>query len=122
MDTRNFTIGVLSTTAVILLVGLIVIQTRPGYAYASGMTATGGTYRMTVGSPTVGDEELVYITDRKTKRLVIYRFNARPNPRNPQYIELVQGIDFNEMRTAAGSKTKQPAAQPGTRRVPPRRP
>ena len=42
MDSKNFAIGILSTTAVILLAALVIIHTRPDPAFASGVTTTSG--------------------------------------------------------------------------------
>ncbi len=103
MDSKNFTIGILSTTAVILLVGLVIINTRPEPASASGMTVTGGDYVLTVGSDISSDEELLYVVDAPEEKLVVYRFDG-----GRQQIEVVQGIDLGEMRADAG-----PSQQPG---------
>ena len=101
MDTKNLTIGVLSTTALILLVGLLVIHTRSAPAFASGMTTTSGDFVMTVGSDASGDQELVYVLDVPVGRLIAYRFNS-----GRQAIEILQGIDLNEIRQAAAGTTK----------------
>lgn len=101
MDTKNLTIGVLSTTALILLVGLLVIHTRPAPAFASGMTTTSGDFVMTVGSDASGDQELVYLLDVPVGRLIAYRFNS-----GRQSIEILQGIDLNAMRKPATGKAK----------------
>lgn len=105
MESKNFTIGVLSTTAVILLAALVVIHSRPDTAFASGMTTSGGDYVVTVGSPTNNDEELVYVVDSALGGLVIYRFDA-----NSKSVEVVQRIDLTEMRRAVGdaATTKPP--------------
>lgn len=99
MESKSLTIGVLSTTAVILLVGLLVIHTRPAPAFASGMTTTSGDFVMTVGSDASGDQELVYLLDVPVGRLIAYRFNA-----GRQSIEIIQGIDLNAIRKPAGGK------------------
>ena len=102
MDSKNLAIGVLSTTAVILLVGLLVIHTRPVPALADGMTVTGGDYLLTVGSVTKGDEELLFVLDAPLEKLITYRFDV-----NRKEIQVVQGIDLAELR-----RTTSPSSQP----------
>lgn len=103
MESKNLTIGVLSTTAMILLVGLLVIHTRPAPAFASGMTTTSGDFVMTVGSDASGDQELVYLLDVPVGRLIVYRFNS-----GRQSIDMLQGINLN--------KSSAPKAPRGRRR------
>ena len=74
MDSKNFAIGVLSTTATILLVGVILVHSRSNEAQADGMTASGGGYIVTVGNLTQHDEELVYVVDTSTDKMAVYRF------------------------------------------------
>ena len=57
MDTKNFAIGVLSTTAVVLFVGLILIHTRPQPAYGNAMNAQGGDYVLITGQLQRNEEE-----------------------------------------------------------------
>lgn len=111
MDSRNFTIGILSTTAVILFVGLLIINTRSEPAWASGMTAAAGDYVLTVGNDASGDEELVYVTDGPAAKLIVYRFDT-----GRQQIEIVQGVDLAELRRATGQPTQPGARKPGPRR------
>ena len=96
MDNKNFTIGVLSTTAVILFVGLVIINTRPTPALADGMTIRGGDYEMTVGALDQTDEELVYVIDSTQQRMIAYRFDT-----NTERIEIVGGIDLATIRDQA---------------------
>lgn len=114
MDKKNFTIGVLSTTAVIMLVGLIVIQTRPAPVLASGMTSAGRDYILTVGSVQTSArsiEEVLYVIDAAQMRLAVYDFD----PVRKQ-IELIQGIELTEMRKAAeGAGQSAPKSKPRRR-------
>lgn len=73
MDTKNFAIGVLSTTAVILLVGVLIIHSQSSPALATGMTTAGGKYVMTVGRIEPA-EELVFIVNATAQKMNIYRF------------------------------------------------
>jgi len=107
MDSRDFTIGVLSVTGIMLLTAVLVIGSRPNPAIASGMTAAGGDYIMTVGASTSTDEELLYVIDVRTNRLIVYRFDT-----NRAQIDLVQGVDLAQLRDAAN----QPASRKPRRR------
>jgi hypothetical protein len=71
MDSRNFAIGVLVVTAVILLVGLVVVTTLPQRAVASNVSSYGGDFTVTVGKVT-RDTELLYVLDNVTQRLLVY--------------------------------------------------
>ena len=112
MDSRNFAIGILSTTATMLLVGLFVIQSRPAPAVASGMTVAGGAYTMTVGRDAMNDQDFLYVLHGPTERLIVYRFD--PGRRR---IEIVHGVDLSMLEGPGqpGNSPSQPAAQ---RRLP----
>ena len=99
MDSKNFMIGVLSTTAVILFVGLVVIQTRPQPARADGMAVIRGDYSITVGALTRNDEDLLYIIDSVAQRLNTYRFDSRR-----KQIELVQSSSISDDGSGPGAK------------------
>lgn len=98
MDSRDWTIGVLSTTAVMLLVGLLIINSRPPIARADGMTTTGGDYTITVGALTQQDEDLVYVTANSMQKLNVYRFDTTRHR-----IELLEQLDLTKMREAAAT-------------------
>ena len=113
MDNKNFAIGILSTTAVILLVGLMVIHSRPETTFAHGMTTIGGDYRLTVGrlsgtNSTV--EELLYVVDGATKGLNVYKFSVANRK-----IEMLHAISLEEMRRAS-QNTQPPPAKKKRRR------
>lgn len=110
MDSRNFAIGVLSTSATILLVGVILVHSRSNEALGGGMTSSGGGYIVTVGNLTQHDEELVYVIDASTDKMIVYRFDA-----SRRQIELVQGIDFAELKPASVPADTQQPAQPKPR-------
>jgi len=114
MDSRNFAIGLLSTTATILLVGVVLLYSRPNQVLAEGMTVSGGGYIVTVGSLTRNDEEVVYIMDTATDKMLVYRFDTQRSQ-----IEILQGIDLAELRqdTAATPGGQPPPAsnRPRTR-------
>ncbi|MCP4248761.1 MAG: hypothetical protein GY778_17090, partial [bacterium] len=73
-DSKNLAIGVLSTTAVILLVGLILLHSRPEPAYGFGMNAQGGDYLLTTGQMQPS-QELLYVIDAALEKMLVYRFD-----------------------------------------------
>ncbi len=111
LDSRNFAIGVLSITAVILLVALLIVQTLPSPALASGMTVTAGPYILTVGTDLAPDEELLYVIDTPSQRLVSYRFDPLKYE-----IQIVQGIELDKLRGAATQTQPVTPNQPAPRR------
>jgi hypothetical protein len=113
MDSRNFVIGLLSTTAAILLVGVVVVMTRPTPALAAGMTTSGGDYILTVGTGTPLDEEFVYVVDTAAHKMLAYRFDA-----NRGSIEIIQGVDLSELRQGAGNAPGGQNPPPGRSRQP----
>jgi hypothetical protein len=108
MDQRNFAIGVLSTTAVILLVGVVMVASRPSPVEAAGMTATGGDYIVSVGTSSQTDEEYVYVVDVPSQKMLVYRFDA-----NRGNVDIVQAVDLSKLRDDAA-----PAPPQGGRRTP----
>ena len=108
MDNRNLAIAVLSLTAVVLLVGLAILSALPPAAMASGMTAQGGDYVLTVGRLTT-NQELVYAVDASANKLIVYGFDGNRNE-----IGVIQGIDLEEMRQASESGSSQPGSQGAT--------
>ena len=110
MDSRHFAIGVLSTTATILLVGVVLLYSRPEDVRADGMTTSGGGYVMTVGGLTQGDEQIVYVLDTSTDKMVVYRFDT-----NRHQIEILQGIDLAELPGATKPTDPKQPGQPRTR-------
>ncbi len=114
MDSKNFIIGVLSTTATILFATLLIIGTRPTPVQASGMTASGGEYVLTVGLDASADEELVYLIDSVARRLVVYRFDTAR-----QEIKISQGIELKDLDKDGGKgKGAQPKRRGGRGRRP----
>jgi hypothetical protein len=112
MNSKDLAIGILSTTAAILLVGLLVVHALPGPAYASGMGASGGDYVLTVGMDVTADQELLYLVDAPQEKMIVYRFDGGRGT-----IEIYQGIDLKPLRDAAAAQsTPQPRGRgPGRR-------
>ncbi len=99
-DSRNVSIGVLAATAAVLFVGLMLIQSRPGPAWADGMTVSGGEYTLAVGGLNQADEEYVYVLDASAQKMIVYRFDAMK-----QQIEIVTGVDLAKIREESADKT-----------------
>jgi hypothetical protein len=117
MDRRDFAIGVLSTTACILLVGIVIINTRPETAAASGMTTAGGDYLIAVGAVNQ-TEDLMYVIDAAAERMIAYSFDS-----GRRTAVMVHGVDLKQMRAAAaGQPQPQTQPQPPRGRGNPRRP
>lgn len=107
MDNKNFAIGVLSVTAVMMLVGLIVISARPEPAYAAGMAVSSSDYVLVVGKLT-GTEELLYVIDGPAQRMGVYGFDAARRE-----IRLSDGVELGKyMEQAEAAAPKQPTNPP----------
>ena len=104
MDQKNFAIGVLSTTAAILLVGLAIVASRPAPASAAGMTASGGDYVMTIARTPQPDEEFVYVVNVPAQKMVVYRFDATRG-----LTDMVQAFDLSMLRLPPD---RQPSGRP----------
>jgi len=72
LDGKTFAIGVLSVTACILFVGLMLINTQPAQAF--GQSDKAGDYKMLtmqLGS----SRECIVVVDAAAKQAIIYGFN-----------------------------------------------
>jgi len=105
MNSKDFAIGILTTTATILLVGLLVIGSRSQPAMAGGMTDDNGPYVVTVSTLTTGDEEVVLVLNAPEEKLIAYRFDAARRE-----LVVLDGIDFAQARAAAAAP-KAPKAK-----------
>jgi hypothetical protein len=111
VDARDFAIGVLSITAMILLVGVILVSLQPTPVRASGMTVSAGAYTMTVGQSASVDEEFLYVLDGPAEKMIAYRFNT-----TRQTIDVIQGIDLSGLRAPTAGQSATPAGRrPPTR-------
>jgi len=73
MNSKDLAIGVLSTTAVILFVGLILLNAQPVPVYASGMGDRGGDYIMLSGQ-LWEQEEVIYVIDAGMSRMIGHKY------------------------------------------------
>ena len=110
MDNKNFAIGVLSITSIILLVGLLVIHARPEPAYAIGMNAQGGDYLLITGQLQTS-EELLYVIDGRSERMRIYRFDINRNQ-----IQSPQAKRLDQLSGSVGSSEKPEKKEKDTRK------
>lgn len=76
MDSKHFAIGILSVTATILLVGLVLVSSMaPTTAYGNSQNGRGGDYIVATGQ--FDDSvELLYVLDAAVPALAIYHFDA----------------------------------------------
>ena len=72
-DNRNLTIGVLSITAVILFVAVVITTSMPQPAMAFGQLDRGGDYIM-VTSQFTENSEVVFVTDAAARRMIMYSY------------------------------------------------
>ena len=110
MNSKNFAIGILSTTAAILLVGILIIHSRPAPVMASGVTESGGSYVLTVGTFTINDEELLFVINAPAEKMITYRFNTGRGQ-----IEIADKIDLRQMREASAPAAPQQKPKPKRR-------
>ncbi|GAG00856.1 unnamed protein product [marine sediment metagenome] len=103
IDTRTFAIGVLSITACILFVGLLMVTMQPAPAYGIGQTDRAGDYIMLTQQLT-NSQEGVVIVDAASKQMTLYALNGS----NKQLQVLHANIPLDAL----------PGAQPGPGRQP----
>ena len=99
IDGRTFAIGVLSITACILFVGLLLITMTPKPAYAIGESDRGGDYKM-VTQQLTNSQEGVIIIDAASRQMMMYAFNG-----SNKQLQVMQGpVDLT---TLPGSRPEQ---------------
>ncbi len=75
LDGRSLAIAVLSITACILFVGLLLIGNQPAPAYAIGQSDRGGDYIM-LTMQLSNSQEGVVIVDAATRQMSLYALNG----------------------------------------------
>lgn len=75
LDGRLLTIGVLSITACVLFVGLILVLVQPQAALAIGQSDRGGDYILLTQQASNSIENIVVI-DAATQQIAVYQFDA----------------------------------------------
>ena len=89
MDTRNLTIAVLTLTAAILFVGLVLVNAFPSSAMAYGQSDRAGDYVVATGQ-LQDSTELLYVTDAAIGRLNVYLLDIS----NQHQLRLVDTFDL----------------------------
>jgi hypothetical protein len=74
-DKSNLTIGVLSITAIVLLVGLLLTLGGHGNAMGMGQIDRGGDYILVTGQFS-DSSELIYVTDAAAQRMNVYSYDS----------------------------------------------
>jgi len=91
-DGRLLGISVLSVTACILLVGLVLLLARtPQPAYAIGQSDRGGDYIM-LTEQISSSSEAVIVVDAAAQRMIIYGFDY-----NKKILEIVQQVPLDRL-------------------------
>lgn len=96
IDRTSLAIGAMTVTAIALLVRLFAAPSPGSAVWASGMSASGGDFVISVGGSSDRDEELVYVVDNSTEKMAVYRFDTAKRT-----IEPVQQLDLADMRRKA---------------------
>lgn len=98
MNKQTFTIGVLSITATVLLVGILVVLSIPRPAHAIGELDRGGDYVM-VTSQFMSNWEVVFITDAAVGRMGAYFYNI-----NTKTVQLIDMVEFARFTRPPGAQ------------------
>jgi hypothetical protein len=92
IDSKTFAIGVLSITACVLFVGLLMVAGQPVPAYGIGETDRGGDYIM-VTQQLSNSQEGVLIVDAASRQMTLYALNGS----NKQLQVLHSNISLDEL-------------------------
>lgn len=103
IDTRMFAIGVLSITACILFVGLLMVTMQPAPAYGIGQTDRAGDYIMLTQQLT-NSQEGVVIVDAASRQMTLYALNGS----NKQLQVLHANIPLDGLPGAQAGAGRQP--------------
>jgi hypothetical protein len=97
---QDLAVGVLSVTAVLLLVGVLVVQTISApAAHAFAQTAQSGDYLVATGQ-FQESVEYIYVVDAAAQRLIAYRYDY-----NRKKIDAVDGFDLKKLAPPAAGRT-----------------
>lgn len=99
MQSKDLAIGVLSVTAVVLFVALVIVQTlAPQSAMAYAQTGSSGDFLVTT-TQLDDTAELVVIVEAAVQRMNIYGFNVAVGQ-----IELIQQVDLAPLQRMAAPR------------------
>ena len=107
LDARLFAIGVLSITAGVLFVGLMLVMQQP--AYAIGMNDRSGDYILATQQLSTTSEGIV-VVDAAAKRVIIYEFDY-----NNKVLNILRQIALDQLPKP---RDNEPAARPPGGRKP----
>lgn len=112
IDGKTFGIGVLSVTACVLFVGLMLVPSRPPVqpAYGIGMNDRGGDYIMLTQQLSETREGVVLI-DAATKKMIVYAFDL-----SRRSLEIADWVPLDQLPKLGA--LPEPDARPGARRRP----
>jgi hypothetical protein len=97
MDTRNFAIGTLSVTAVILLAALVVLMQMPAPqpALAGGIGMAGGDYIVLSGYYE-RNAELLYVVDTAAGKMNVYGYDKNKGKGRGE-LGILQSVDLKQL-------------------------
>lgn len=96
---QDLTIGVLSITAVLLLVGVLIVQTVTApKAEAFAQNTQAGDYLVATGQFSTA-VEYIYVVDAAAQRMIAYSYDY-----NRKKIDAVDGYDLKRLRPQSGQK------------------
>ena len=107
MHSKNLIIGVLCTTAVILAVGLVVVSSHTRTAFAAaGPGVETGDFVLGNGQFLHTEEELFYVIDAVSQRMIVYRFDVQSR----KSFSPTDGVDLAALRAKSAAGAQRPAA------------
>ncbi|MGD8450702.1 MAG: hypothetical protein PVJ57_02690 [Phycisphaerae bacterium] len=101
IDARTFAIGVLSVTACIFFVGLLLVNSAPP-AQAIGMSDRSGDYVVCTQQLTTSNEGVI-VLDAAAKRMIVYSYDY-----NRRQLKPLAGFELSQLQTAAPADNRQP--------------
>ncbi len=101
IDTHSLLIGVLSVTACILFVGLMLVTIQPREAQAIGMMDRGGDYILATQQFS-NSSEAIAVIDAAAKVMIVYAFDY-----NNKVLEILERVNL-EMLPSPGARNVQP--------------
>lgn len=103
VDTKTFAIGVLSVTAAVLLVGLILVTAFPQPAMAIGQSDRGGDYVM-LTEQISNSVEAVVIIDAASRQMCTYTLDT-----SPKQLRLLQrGFPLDRLPGSGDQRRRNP--------------
>lgn len=103
LDGKSLAIGILSVTACVLFVGLLIITMLPRQAYATGQLDSSGDYKM-LTQQISNTNEMVIVIDAASRQMSAYRYDF--NRRELQIVQL--NIPLDRLPGAAGRPGGRP--------------